>query len=147
MKVFKKTLCIFLSFCILILTVALPAYANGEQRFGKSILSKMDNSAALIFVYDKLVEGVKNSTPNIPILHGTHKVTWDEVTIIYRAFHNDYPEYFWINGEYNPFWKIILENFNPVPAGYRAGLSVKTVFFRSTPEKFTKDAEKTFLVM
>ncbi len=98
MKVFKKTLCIFLSVCILILTVALPAYANGEQRFGKSILSKMDNSAALIFVYDKLVEGVKNSTPNIPILHGTHKVTWDEVTIIYRAFHNDYPEYFWING-------------------------------------------------
>lgn len=42
---------------------------------------------------------------------------------------------------------IILENFNPVPAGYRAGLSVKTVFFRSTPEKFTKDAEKTFLLM
>jgi len=42
---------------------------------------------------------------------------------------------------------IILENFNPVPAGHHAGMSVKTVFFRSTPENFTKDAEKTFLIM
>lgn len=42
---------------------------------------------------------------------------------------------------------IILENFNPVAAGHQASVSVKTVFFRSTPENFTKDAEKTFLIM
>ena len=98
MKVFKKTLCVFLSVCILFLAVTLPAYADSEQRFGKSILSKMDNSAALIYVYDKLVEGIKNSTANISISHTKHKVNWDEVTVVYRALHNDYPEYFWING-------------------------------------------------
>ena len=42
---------------------------------------------------------------------------------------------------------VIWENFNPVAAGHESGLSVKTVFFRSKPENFKKDAEKTFLVM
>ena len=98
----KKALSVFIAI-IIILSVftVVPVNAAEAQRFGKSILSRMDNSSALIFVYDKLVEAVKNSTEKISIQSDKYKVTWDEVATVYRLFYSDYPEYFWIDGACN----------------------------------------------
>lgn len=98
MKTVKRLFCILLTVCILVCAIPLSASAEEETRFGKSILGKMNNSAALIYVYEKLVDGIKNSTTEISLAHQTYKLNWDEASTVYRLVYYDYPEYFWING-------------------------------------------------
>lgn len=71
--------------------------ADDKLRYGKTMLGKMGNSQALIYVYDVLVaecNDAKNS--NISIENSQHKITPKELTTVYQIFRNDYPEYFWL---------------------------------------------------
>ena len=71
--------------------------ADDKLRYGKTMLGKMGNSQALIYVYDVLVaecNDAKNS--NISIENSQHKITPAELETVYQIFRNDYPEYFWL---------------------------------------------------
>ena len=98
----KKAIAFSLALFILIFSLPLSfgaVTANADSaRFGKSILSQMDNSAALSFAYDAIVSGVQNSSAEINLSHSSYKLSWDEVQIAYKLVAADYPEFFWLDG-------------------------------------------------
>ena len=88
-----------MSISIFILIVSLPSftYNAAELRYGKTILQQMNNSQSLIAVYDCLENGCKNATATIDL---QNKISGTELECVYRIFHDDYPEYFWVQGGY-----------------------------------------------
>lgn len=65
--------------------------------FGRSILEKMDNSKALLYAYDKLVEGITNHEEEIDISHRTYKLDWDEAVTVQNLVLTDHPEFFYVS--------------------------------------------------
>ncbi len=98
----KKSIALLLILIIAIYSLPLSASAasGDELRYGKTIIAQMNNSAALSYAYDTIVDGIKNSKTRIDLTHATHKVTWDEVQIVYKLLTADYPEFFWISTTY-----------------------------------------------
>ncbi|MBR6779748.1 MAG: hypothetical protein IKM24_01855, partial [Clostridia bacterium] len=80
---------------------AAAAPTDDALRYGRTVLGKMDRSEALLYVYDRLVQGCANADATITVQHDTHHITWDELGTVYRIFHSDYPEYFWVTGGYS----------------------------------------------
>ena len=64
--------------------------------FGRSILAKMDNGAALCYAYDKMVDACNRIEKSVDISHRTYRVTPDEVITIRELVLYDHPEFFWM---------------------------------------------------
>lgn len=65
--------------------------------FGRSILEKMDNSKALLYAYDRLVEGIEAHQEKIDISHRTYIIDWDEAATIQELVLMDHPEFFYVS--------------------------------------------------
>lgn len=101
MKQLKKFTAVILS--IAILTALFPTFlvsAEEELYLGKSILSKMSNSAALINAYDKIYSGLSGLKKEISIIHDSHKINASELKTVYDVVLNDHPEFFYLDGAY-----------------------------------------------
>lgn len=93
---------------ILILIISFSAigvHAENDSvapmRYGRTgVISTYTNKDAMLAAYDKLVEGCANREDTIS-LEGTGKIKPDEFKDLYIAFHNDYPEYFWLASGYS----------------------------------------------
>lgn len=76
-----------------------PAVAAVQKEndlyFGRSILAKMDNSKALCYAYDKLVNGLREQQETIDIAHRTYEIGYDEAESVWRLVMADHPEFFW----------------------------------------------------
>lgn len=99
MKAFRKIIILLL--CTLIFTLSIPFSAVAEEkesRFGREILSGMDNSAALVSCYDEIKEGCENLNSKITL---SKDITLEELRTIIVAFTNDFPEIFWFTGGYS----------------------------------------------
>ena len=94
----KFSLVIVLSLIIMMLPVFPSAASADEARYGKTILGKLNNSAALIYAYETLADGCKDAKSSISLQSSKHKITWDELTTVFSAVFYDYPEYFWLTG-------------------------------------------------
>ena len=75
MKVLKGLTSVLLSLAILFALVpAFSVSADADPYYGKTILSKMNNSAALINAYNKLYEGAKELKKEISLVHDSYKI-------------------------------------------------------------------------
>ena len=108
MKILKVFSCITLIF-VLTFSFFIPTYttevkaATAVTRYGKNLIPQMSNSAALNFVYERIVDGC--ATPeygeNIDITHPTYKINEKELRIVVDLVFADYPEYFWLTNGYS----------------------------------------------
>lgn len=89
-----------ISIFLLIITLHIPSYNAAEIRYGKTILQQMNNSQSLVTIYNYLVDGCKGATKTISFQNLQNKITSSELECVYRIFHDDYPEYFWVQGGY-----------------------------------------------
>ena len=82
-------------------TASTPATITAHRtelfRFGRSILEQMDNSTALCYAYDKLVEGSVSRSDRVDISHRTHRINAEEATVVWEVVTSDYPEFFWLD--------------------------------------------------
>ena len=103
----KKALIILL--CLLFCT--LPLFSCGEVDdyemiidskllYGRSILSTMPNSDALIFAYDCIVAGVNKSAKEIAISNDKNIISADELKLVVDVYSRDHVEHFWFKGGY-----------------------------------------------
>lgn len=65
-------------------------------RYGWQVLSQMDNAENLLFVYEKLVEGIANTRESISVCDKDHGVNPEELGQVLTAVRSDYPEFFWL---------------------------------------------------
>lgn len=101
MKKVKTISSLFLAVLFLALSIPYINVSATELRYGKTVLSKMKNSDALIFVYDCLVSGCDQAAQEIKTEHSKYKINSDELSVVYQIFHADYPEYFWVKNGYS----------------------------------------------
>ena len=111
MKLTRKLTAVVLVICLMIpwcttLTVAAdpqpqtaiqPKVFNDTLRFGRGILEQMDNSEALCYAYDKLVDGGKNRSATVDIAHRTHRISAEEASVVWEVVTSDYPEFYWMD--------------------------------------------------
>lgn len=69
--------------------------------YGRTALSGLSNSTALLYAYDKIVEGVTNSAEQISVYNGKDSLSSDEFATVFGAYLHDHPEHFWINNAYS----------------------------------------------
>ena len=101
MNCLKKSVVLFLA--ILVLTSCFPAFsASAAEEFylGKSMLSRMDNSSALLNAYDKILAGVTALKKDIPLSGNNCKISAEELKKVYDIVLNDHPEFFYLSGAY-----------------------------------------------
>ena len=58
----------FISCLIALSIVSVPTFANTKDftdYYGRSVLTKLENSKALLYVYDQIVSGVENAESTI----------------------------------------------------------------------------------
>ncbi len=67
------------------------------EYYGRSAIAKLDNADNLLYVYDKLVEGIENSDEEIILFDSTHTISADDVAIAMDAYRRDHVEHFWLS--------------------------------------------------
>lgn len=102
-KLILALLC--LSFLIQTMVIA-PAADIGAQAveedlfYCRGALAKLNNSTALLYAYDRLVEGVATSAESIQVWDGTNPLTQAELEIVFDAYRRDHAEQFWLGNSY-----------------------------------------------
>lgn len=119
----KRIICIFL--CFLTVTVPLLSFAgcsntpndemiytdnaastklslsaNTDIYYGRYALSLMSNSAALLYAYDKITEGIAKSDEEIIIYNGNDSISREEAEMAFDAYRRDHAEHFWLGSSY-----------------------------------------------
>ncbi len=98
----KKILPFALSFIVLLNAFSVISFAaNDDMDFGRSILKKMNNSDALLYAYDTILNGIEKSSDNISIEHKSHKLTVDEANTVNIMILHDHPELFWVGKNFS----------------------------------------------
>ncbi len=77
------------------------AYTAFTDYYGRSALSKMKNSAALLYAYDNITTAVAKVSSPASVYDGTHKITVSEVRMVYDTVIRDRPEFFWIDPNFS----------------------------------------------
>lgn len=102
----KRILCMLLTVMLLTGMVPVSLLAKDDlpgttiEYYGRSALSAMENSKALLYAYDQLVSGIGASESEISVYNGTDVITKDEVATALDAYMRDHTEHFWIGNSY-----------------------------------------------
>ena len=84
------------------LTANATAQTGSEPLYyGKQVLSRMSNSANLLFAYEQLAAGVANAKSSITMYDSTHFISAKDVSTVMTAMRSDHPEYFWLSSGYS----------------------------------------------
>ncbi len=70
------------------------------EYYGRNALSALPNKDALLYAYDRIVNGIENSAEEINIYNGTDAITVDETHTVFDAYLRDHTEHFWIGNTY-----------------------------------------------
>ncbi len=68
--------------------------------YGRNALSHCPNPTALLYVYDRIVEGVERGAATIPVYNEDYPIPGKELKTVFDAYRRDYPEHFWIRNDY-----------------------------------------------
>ena len=68
--------------------------------YGRNALSHCPNRSALLYVYDRIVEGVERGAATIPVYNEDYPIPEKELKTVFDAYRRDYPEHFWIRNGY-----------------------------------------------
>ncbi|MBO5416621.1 MAG: hypothetical protein J6A83_08350 [Clostridia bacterium] len=66
------------------------------EYYGRGALAALPNSTALLYAYDKIVEGVGNASEQFSIYNGTNALSLEEMDTVLSAYRSDHTEQFWI---------------------------------------------------
>ena len=72
-----------------------------EDFYGRQTLSKMSNSTALLYAYDRIVEGVEGFNTDFSVFDGTHPISEDEINMVFDVFIRDHVEVFWVEKNFS----------------------------------------------
>ena len=109
MKKIKTYLSLFIAVMLIVLSIPSASVSAVELRYGKTVISQMNNNYALNYVYNRLAESCAKAQPEeINIDTTQYKLTLKEITDLYHIFLADYPEYFWLT--FNSVTLIIIMN-------------------------------------
>ena len=72
-----------------------------EDYYGRYALSKMDNADDLLYVYDKLDEGIDEFSTSINLSDEGYEISSNELRLVFFTYLNDYPQKFWTNTGYS----------------------------------------------
>ena len=109
----SKWLCVFLSLVVLLsmmpATVSataevlpLPAIADTPvDYYGRTALSALPNSTALLYAYDQIAAGAEICAATISVYNGTDPITAEELQTVMDAYRRDYTHHFWLGGGYS----------------------------------------------
>ena len=106
-------------------------------RVGREGLSKMPNSVALLYAYDKIAEGVENSLESIDIYDDVHPISESELLTVVTAYRDDYAEHFWIGNtwSYSMYSKDEIISFKPTYLITGAELEIARAEFDAVVEE------------
>ena len=80
---------------------AIEPLPSDEARYGRTAIAQLDNAAALLYVYDRIVAGIENSEAEIMLYDKAHTVTAEEFQMVLKAYIRDYAEHFWLDNAYS----------------------------------------------
>ena len=72
------------------------AVGAAPDYYGRNALSHCPNRTALLYVYDRIVEGVERGAATIPVYNEDYPIPEKELKTVFDAYRRDYPEHFWI---------------------------------------------------
>lgn len=73
----------------------------GVSMYGRSALAALPNADALLYAYDQIAEGVENSSSQIDVYDGVHKISLEEIQTVMDAYGRDYTYHFWLGNSYS----------------------------------------------
>ncbi len=68
--------------------------------YGRKQLETMSNSAALLYAYDQMAEGIENHASEISVRNIFHSINKDEWMVVLYTYLYDYPQHFWMDSSY-----------------------------------------------
>lgn len=84
------------------ITACLVADENSVvEYYGRSALSALENSEALLFAYDSITAGAEKCEKSISVYDGVHSITYDEIKTVVDAYVRDRADHFWVGPSYS----------------------------------------------
>jgi len=107
-KKFTRILCFIICGALISLlplsVFALSDADGGEENevyYCREALGTLPNAEALLNAYDAIVAGVEQSLDSILIFDGTHRLSVEEIDVVYDAYIRDHTEHFWLGKHYS----------------------------------------------
>ena len=103
-SLFKKIIAVTVILVIAVSVLCIGASAAEEpdaEYYCRAGLSTLENGAALVRAYDKIVAGIASSSETISIKDSDTLINAQELNIVFDAYRRDHPEHFWIGNEYS----------------------------------------------
>ena len=69
--------------------------------YGRTALSALPNSTALLYAYDQIAAGAEICAATISVYNGTDPITAEELQTVVDAYRRDYTHHFWMGGGYS----------------------------------------------
>ena len=82
------------------LSPVMTAEGASPEYYGRDALSRLQNSTALLYAYDRIAAGVESSKTDIPVYNGTDRITDTEIETVFDAYRRDHSEHFWVGNDY-----------------------------------------------
>lgn len=97
------------------------------EYYGRSILSELPNSAALIYAYDQMVSGLNSSAKEISVYDGTNAISREQFLMVFDIVFRDHTEFFWVGKSHNYSYNKSLKTVVSLTPGYIfSGEALKT---------------------
>lgn len=77
------------------------AAADPVDYYGRTALSALPNSTALLYAYDQIAAGVEICAATISVYNGTDPITAEELQTVMDTYRRDYTHHFWMAGGYS----------------------------------------------
>lgn len=98
----KKFVCLLAALAIVL--SLLPATVSAEQftdYYGRSVLSDLPNSEALLYAYDRIAEAAEaHAEEAVNVYDGTHPLSSTELDTVFDVYRRDYAHHFWLGNSY-----------------------------------------------
>ena len=77
------------------------AVTDPVDYYGRTALSELPNSTALLYAYDQIAAGAEICAATISVYNGTDPITAEELQAVMDAYRRDYTHHFWMSGGYS----------------------------------------------
>ncbi len=101
-KLISRAICLLLYIVLALQMSALPAAASTDgmsvsvEYYGREALSKLPNSTALLYAYDRITEGVEASKESFSIYDERNPISVEEMETVLSAYRSDRADHFWL---------------------------------------------------
>ena len=110
----KKLLSLIICFVMLLQLMPVISFAENEDiYYCREAIKDLPNAEALLHAYDAITEGIGAREDIFKIYDGEHKISVEELTVVYDAYRRDHTEHFWMGNQYsytiNPETNVVIE--------------------------------------